>query len=39
MTMTMQGHNNHNSNKAPQTGRTTSADAVEPYLKSNNQPL
>jgi hypothetical protein len=38
-TMTMRGHNDHDDDKAPQTWRTTSADAVEPCLKSNNQPL
>jgi hypothetical protein len=39
-TMMMQGHdNNDNNNKAPQTGRTTNANTVMPYLRSNNQPL
>jgi hypothetical protein len=36
--MTMQEHNNHNNDEAPQTGRTTSTNTIEPCLKSNNQP-
>jgi hypothetical protein len=36
--MTMRGHNDNDDNKAPQTGRTTSANAVEPCLKIKNQP-
>jgi hypothetical protein len=29
-TMTMQGHNNNDNNKAPQTGKTMSADTIKP---------
>ncbi len=38
-TMAVQGHNVHNKDEAPQTGKTKSADIVKPCLKRNNQPL